>query len=227
MRDYFGAAIKLQRSGTSVTVHFMRICRAQFIAIVSGFVFAVGVGCVAALLAGRLLIADHPEYSDVIVVLFGGIDDLREQHALALLRKGYAKELILDVPDWTLYGRKQPEEAAKFLRKVAPDHAGHVHVCIFSSDSTRGELAEIGDCMNRIAPNAHSGVVVTSNYHTGRALRIVRRALPGYRWSASAAPDPQFDIHWWRRKEYCKTLTTEWQKLWWWIVIEQWRPINR
>jgi len=205
----------------------MWICRTQLIVVVSGFTLAVVSSCFAAILAGRLLIADRPEYSDVIIVLFGGIDDLREQHALALLRKGYARELILDVPDWTLYGRKQPEEAAKFLRKVAPDHAGHVHVCSFSSDSTRGELADIADCMNKIAPYAHSGIIVTSNYHTRRALRIVRRVLPTYHWSTSAAPDPEFDIHWWRKKEYCTTLTTEWQKLLWWTVIEQWTLTNR
>ena len=106
----------------------MPISRTQLVVVVSSFVFAVASSCVAAIAAGRLLVNDRPKYSDVIVVLFGGIDDLREQQAIALLRKGFAKDLILDVPDWTLYGRKQPEEAANFLRRVAPDQAGHVHV---------------------------------------------------------------------------------------------------
>jgi uncharacterized SAM-binding protein YcdF (DUF218 family) len=205
---------------------FMRTRRSQLVVFVSGFIVAVGFGWFAAIAAGRLLVADRPECSDVIVVLFGGINDLREQKAMALLREGYARELILDVPDWTLYGRNQPDEAASFLRNVAPDQAGHVHVCSFSSDSTRGELAEIGRCIRTIAPTAHSGIVVTSNYHTRRALKIVRRVLPDYHWSTSAAPDPQFDVHWWRSKEYCKTLIMEWQKFLWWTVIEQWKLAN-
>jgi uncharacterized SAM-binding protein YcdF (DUF218 family) len=206
---------------------YMRIRKGQLFAVLSSFVVAACMSCLGAIAAGRLLVADRPESSDVIVVLFGGIDDLREQQAIMLLRQGYARELILDVPNRSLYGRKQPEQAERFLRNVAKDHTGHVHVCSFSSDSTRGELAEIGSCLRTIAPDAGSGIIVTSTYHTGRALKTVRRVLPQYRWSASAVPDPQFDVHWWRSGEYVKTLLIEWQKVVWWTLIEQWKITSR
>ena len=178
--------------------------------------------CIIAIAAGRLLVVDRPEHSDVIVVLFGGGDDIREKHGLTLLRSGYAKELILEARDSTLYGKKEYEQAQDFLRDAAPDQAGHVHVCKFFSDSTRTELRDISKCVNSIAPGAHSGIIVTSSYHTRRAVAIARHVLPQFRWSVAAASDPQFDVKWWNRREYARTLFTEWQKLLWWIVFEQW-----
>ena len=183
------------------------------------------IGCISGLTAveaGRFLVVDDPERSDVIVVLFGGLDDIREEQGLMLLRKGYAQDLILDVPDWTLYGQKEPEAAQNFLRTFAGDQVGHVHVCKFVSDSTRRELLEISNCVSSLAPAAHSAIIVTSNYHTRRALEIARRLLPQYHWSAAAASDPQFKVNWWARSEYAKTFVTEWQKLLWWALIERW-----
>lgn len=172
--------------------------------------------------AGRFLVIDRPEHSDVIVVLSGDIDDIRIKHGLALLREGYAQQLILDVPDWPLYGRNQAEVAEEYLRKIASDQNGRVHVCRFLSDSTRQELTEVSHCVQANAPRAASGIIVTSAFHTRRALEVARLTLPQYYWSVAAVSDPQFDTHWWRGPRDARTTFTEWQKLLWWTIVERW-----
>ncbi|HEY2469494.1 MAG TPA: YdcF family protein [Terracidiphilus sp.] len=192
--------------------------------VIALFLSAVGVSfcCLGAADAGRFLVIDRPEHSDIIVVLSGDIDDIRAKHGLMLLRKGYAKQLILDAPDWSLYGRNQAEAAEDYLRGTAPDQVGRVHVCRFSSDSTRQELTEVSNCIHTLAPATSSGIVVTSSYHTRRAFAIAQHTMPQYHWSVAAVPDPQFDVHWWLRREHAKTVLIEWQRLLWWTIVERW-----
>jgi uncharacterized SAM-binding protein YcdF (DUF218 family) len=195
--------------------------RKLFIALFLG-VTAISFGCLGAVEAGRFLVIDQSQPSDLIVVLSGDIDDIRVKHGLMLLRKGYAQELILDAPDWPLYGRNQADSAENYLRSIAPDKIDRVHVCRFGSDSTRQELTEISKCIRTIAPTARSGIVVTSTFHTRRAVDIARVTLPQYRWSVAAVPDPLFDVHWWLSREHTETTLTEWQKLVWWSIAERW-----
>lgn len=200
----------------------MRLTKRKIFFVLVVFAVAASLGCVFAAEAGRFLVINNPMQSDFIVVLAGDIGDIRAEHGLMLLRKGYASQLVLDAPNWIRYGRNQAEAAADYLQETAPDQIGRVHVCSFSSDSTEQELAEISTCIRGVAPHAHSGLVVTSTYHTRRALEIARRVHPEYSWSAAAASDPDFDVHWWRTRQHAKTLLMEWQKLAWWTIVEQW-----
>lgn len=177
----------------------------------------------AARSAGRLLVVDQPGHADLIVVLAGDRGDTRFEHALELLRAGYAQDLILDAPDWVKYGRSDADYAAEFVRRAAPDRAGHVHVCQFTGDSTVQELSEIAPCLHRLAPAARTAIVVTSAYHTRRSLAVARQVLPQYAWTAGAAPDPDFNVTWWKKREWAKTTLTEWQKLLWWTLADQWK----
>ncbi|HEX8713693.1 MAG TPA: ElyC/SanA/YdcF family protein, partial [Terracidiphilus sp.] len=166
---------------------------------------------------------DAAQRSDFILVLSGDYDDIRSKHGLMLLRNGYAQELILDAPDEVMYGRKLTDTAQEYLQSRAPDETGHVHVCSISLNSTYQEMLQARDCIHSIAPNARTAMVVTSNYHTRRSLEIARRIMPEYRWSAAAAPDPQFRVDWWRSRDAAKKMLTEWQKLVWWEFVERWR----
>lgn len=47
--------------------------------------------------AGKMLVVDSPQPSDVIVVLAGETDS-RPARALELLDQGYARRLLIDVP---------------------------------------------------------------------------------------------------------------------------------
>lgn len=175
-----------------------------------------------ALVAGRFLVVDAPQRSDFMLVLSGDYDDVRSIHGLMLLRGGYAQQLILDAPLQKMYGRKLSDVAENYLETTSPDQAGHFHVCGISLDSTYQEMLEARDCVNGFVPNAHSAMVVTSNYHTRRSLEIAQRIMPQYRWSVAAAPDPDFKIDWWHSRESAKIVLTEWQKLVWWNLVERW-----
>jgi uncharacterized SAM-binding protein YcdF (DUF218 family) len=178
--------------------------------------------CVTAVYAGRFLVVDEPKHADVIVVLSGDIADVRFQHALGLLRSGYAKELVLDAPVWAEYGHNWSDLARDYISTIAPDQTLHLHVCSFSGNSTLLELREVAPCLHTVAPQATTAILVTSNFHTRRALSIARRILPQYQWSVAAAPDEQFGTAWWRSREWAKTALSEWQKLSWWLIVEKW-----
>jgi uncharacterized SAM-binding protein YcdF (DUF218 family) len=173
--------------------------------------------------AGAFLTLDNPAPSDIIVVLNGDIGDARFLHALNLLRSGYSQELILDAPDWVEYGRTSSDLAREYIQAIAPENASHLHVCSFNGDSTALELHEVSKCIRSIAPRAQTAILVTSNFHTRRALSVAQHALPEYKWSVAAAPDVRFGIAWWQHREWAKTTVTEWQKLCWWIMIDKFK----
>ncbi len=172
---------------------------------------------------GSWLVVDAPRRSDVIVVLAGDFGDLRFERALDLLREGYAPQLVLDADDWVRFGLSDFDRAQAFVREAAPDLPTRVHACSFDANSTVGELRDVAPCLRAIAPTASRAIVVTSNYHTRRALSIAVHALPQYDWSVAAADDPrEFGSPWWRNREWAKTTLLEWQKLCWWQLVERW-----
>jgi uncharacterized SAM-binding protein YcdF (DUF218 family) len=195
--------------------------------VVSLFVVCVLLMTLAGILlhdAGTYLIINNPTRSDIIVVLSGDTGDVRFLHALKLLRSGYAQELILDAPDWVEYGRASSDLAEEYIKTVAPESASHLHVCGFDGDSTVLELREASKCIHAVAPNAKTAILVTSAYHTRRALSVAQRVLPEYRWSVAAAPDVRFfEAAWWQHREWAKTTQDEWQRLFWWMVIDKFR----
>jgi uncharacterized SAM-binding protein YcdF (DUF218 family) len=67
-------------------------------------------------------------------------------------------------------------------------------------------------------------LIVTSEFHTRRALSIFRRRLPQYEFSVAAAHDPaHFGTAWWTRREWAKVTFDEWVKLIWWEAVDRWR----
>jgi uncharacterized SAM-binding protein YcdF (DUF218 family) len=173
--------------------------------------------------AGRMLVNDHPQKSDVIVVLAGDSQDARYRHGMELLRAGYGKHLLLDASsDSSYYGRTPAEYADAFLKQDAKDMAGQVSVCPFEDDSTDTETKYVARCLAPLHPA--SVLLVTSDWHTARAGSIFARRLPQYHWSAAAAHDDRiFGLNWWRHREWAKTTFQEWLKVIWWNAIDRWR----
>jgi uncharacterized SAM-binding protein YcdF (DUF218 family) len=181
----------------------------------------------AASRAGNWLVLNDPHRANVIVVLAGGLGDIRFQRGLGLLREGYAQQLVLDAPNWIEYGRMASDLAREYVKEAAPDWQTQIHVCSFHSDSTLGELREVAPCLRAVAPQATSVLLVTSDFHTRRALSTARHALPQYQWSVAATPDSNaFGKSWWRNREWAKTTLLEWQKLCWWQLAERWRKFG-
>jgi uncharacterized SAM-binding protein YcdF (DUF218 family) len=95
------------------------------------------------------------------------------------------------------------------------------------NDSTAQEASDIRACLAQLHPAPQSVLLVTSDYHTRRALSILRSRLPHYHWSAAAVRDAsKFGEPWWHNREWAKTYVYEWEKLIWWKFFESWRSGN-
>lgn len=182
---------------------------------------------VAAIVCARrsaaFLVVNNAEHSDVLLVLAGDHNDQRFWHGIDRLRRGYAQQMVLDArSDHFNYGHSDYEEAVRFVAESVPDVRARIHVCAFAASSTRTEVRGAKACLDALHPR--SAIVVTSDYHTQRALSICRTLVPQYRWTASAVPDPsEFGTAWWKHLDWTKTNAQEWQRLLWWELVERWR----
>ena len=174
--------------------------------------------------SGSLLVINDPQPVDVIVVLSGDHNDVRYWHGMELLRKGYARHMIVDADVTLSYGRTSAERAAEFIASTGGSLSPQISVCKVTENSTAAEAANVAGCMAQLIPAPRTGMIVSHDYHTRRALSIFCRRSPQYRWSAGATrDDDEFGHPWWRRREWAKTNLTEWQKLLWWEIFERWR----
>jgi DUF218 domain len=187
--------------------------------------FAIGVVAAVllitfALTAGRILVVDAPQPSDLILVLAGETDH-RPAHALELLHSGYGKRVLIDVPaEGKIYEFSQLDLAQKYVRDL-PDSAA-VSICPIHGLSTREETHDVEKCLN--AENGTSILIVTSDFHTRRALSIFRREIPGKSFSVGAAHNStEFGSRWWTHRQWAKTCTDEWLRTIWWNLIERWK----
>lgn len=169
--------------------------------------------------AGSFLVVNNPEHADVIVVLGGGNNDLRYWNGLRLMQEGYGPRLILDVfSKGETFGNMDVDLAREFVNQTAP---GKSTVCSLADNSTYQEAKSLGQCL--AGSGAKSILVVTSNYHTRRAMSILQKRLPQYHFSFYAAPDPYFfGTSWWKTREWAKTTYSEWQRYMWWQLVDRW-----
>ena len=159
------------------------------------------------------MVVDHPEKSDVIVVLGGDSNDVRYWRGIELLRAGYGHQMIVDAGSQLMYGRTVAEHAADFVARTAGELAPQITVCTIKNDSTLLEAGDLGGCLARLQPTPRMALLVTSDYHTRRALSIISKRLPQYRWSAAAARDDYvFGQPWWTRREWAKINCVMWKK---------------
>jgi uncharacterized SAM-binding protein YcdF (DUF218 family) len=181
----------------------------------------VAAGCIwFAAHAGHWLIIDAPQPSDIIVVLAGETNH-RPAHALDLLRQGYARRVLFDVPvAEKIYDITLIEVAEKYIRTL-PD-ASKVAVCPIQGLSTREESHDVAQCLG--TEQGSRVLIVTSDFHTRRALSIFQHEIKGKSFSVAAAHDStQFGPHWWKHRQWAKTFTDEWLRVLWWDFVERWR----
>jgi uncharacterized SAM-binding protein YcdF (DUF218 family) len=170
--------------------------------------------------AGRVLVVDSPERSDVILVLAGETDH-RPARALELLGQGYARRVVMDVPAAArIYQFTQVQLAEQYVQHL-PQSAS-VAICPIVGLSTRDEARDAEKCLAREEGNRI--LIVTSDFHTRRALNIFRHEIRGRSFAVAAAyDDTQFGPRWWRHREWAKTCVDEWLRLLWWTVVDRWR----
>jgi uncharacterized SAM-binding protein YcdF (DUF218 family) len=170
--------------------------------------------------AGSFLIVDAPQPSEVIVVLAGEMDH-RIAHALELLNQGYARRVLIDVPAAAkVYGFTEVQLAQSYIDHLPQSAA--IAVCPIEGLSTRDESHDVEKCLSH--EQGSKVLIVTSDYHTCRALSIFRHELPGEIFSVAAARDPsQFGARWWTHRQWSKTCFDEWLRVTWWFAFERWR----
>ena len=180
-------------------------------------------GCAALYLLSRVgsfLVIHAPQRSDVMVVLEGGLGSSRFEQALRLRRAGYAPLILVDA-DVTrdFYGKSEADILLDFLRR---SRLQGVEVCPTVADSTYSEVADVERCMK--AAGATSALIVTSDFHTRRALSIFRTRLPQYEWSVAASSWPgNAAEQYWKHRWWAKSVLDEWEKYLWWQAVDRWR----
>jgi uncharacterized SAM-binding protein YcdF (DUF218 family) len=172
-----------------------------------------------ALNAGRMLVIDEPRTSDVILVL-AGETELRPARALQLLGEGYTRKIVIDVP---AEGQIYEFSLLQLGRRYAEDlsQKASVSICPIEGLSTKDEVRDAEPCLGR--EGAKSVLIVTSDFHTRRALHIFQKEIPGISFSVAAARDSrQFGIRWWAHRQWAKTFLDEWLRLIWWKCVDRW-----
>jgi hypothetical protein len=170
--------------------------------------------------AGSFLLVDAPQRSDVVLVLAGETKQ-RPELALQLLSQGYGRTILLDVPiDSTIYEFTQIELAQKYISDL-PQPAS-VSICPIHGLSTKDESKDVENCL--ALEGVKRVLIVTSDFHTRRALNVFRRELPQYEYSVAAARDEaQFGVRWWTHRQWAKIFVDEWLRMIWWKMVDQWR----
>lgn len=170
--------------------------------------------------AARWLVVNQPEKADAIVVL-AGETDARPKLGLRLLDAGYARLMILDVPaEQRVYQWTEPELAQRWISTLP--EAAKITICSIVGLSTKDEAHDAAACLQRAS--VKRVLLVTSDFHTRRALSTFRHELPSIHFSVAAADSSQeFGPKWWRHREWAKTTLYEWLRLIWWEMIDRWR----
>ena len=170
--------------------------------------------------AGSYLVVDRPAPSDAIVVL-AGETSMRPARALELLRQGMAPRMFLDAEAGEqIYDQQLTGIAQRYVNGLP--EASRISLCAIVARSTVGESGDVGRCLQSLG--AHRVLIVTSEFHTRRALAIFSQRLPQYQWSVAAAHDPaKFGAAWWTNREWAKIVFDEWSKLIWWEAVDRWR----
>jgi uncharacterized SAM-binding protein YcdF (DUF218 family) len=156
---------------------------------------------------------DGPGKAEIAVVLGGDYYGHRIDKAAELVRDGYVPSALISGPPG-FYGLYESDLAIQFaVRKGYP--ANWFIPLPNSALSTKEEAVVILAELRR--RNIRSFLLVTSDFHTGRAGRIYKateRAMGYYpAMRVVAAPDEFFRANsWWRARQSQKTTFNEWTK---------------
>src|SRR5581483_650607 len=170
--------------------------------------------------SGAFFIVNEPRKSDVIVVLAGDTDR-RPTRGIELLGHGFAPRMILDVPAAAyVFHASELDLAQKYVQGLP--QASAIMICPIQGLSTKAESNDVSKCLQSLG--AHTVLLVTSDFHTRRALSIFRQQLSDHAYSSAASFDPdEFGAQWWKKREWAKTNFDEWLRLVWWEGVDRWR----
>jgi vancomycin permeability regulator SanA len=154
-------------------------------------------------------------------VVLAGETDRRPEYALQLLRQGYARRVLINVPAGArIYDTTALQLAQKYIHDLP--EAAHLGVCPVAGLSTREEAHDVEKCL--VGEIGSQILIVTSDYHTRRALSIFQHEIRARSFSVAAVRDEtQFGTRWRKHRQWAKTCLDEWLRMLWWSVLERWR----
>ncbi len=146
---------------------------------------------------------------DCMFVLAGDYYGLRVLKAGELYRQGLARKVFVSGQPH-VYDHAEDELAIEFAR-----NRGMTDVPFESMRnegvSTETEAAQVFDRLQ--AAGCHTVLVPTSDFHTRRAARILRRVWPGLEVHMAASKTFDFDPEtWWTSRQAQKVVFMEWSK---------------
>lgn len=160
-------------------------------------------------LAWALVSSEAPQKADAIFVLGGDHYGERITRAAELARQGYAPKVYVSGPTG-IFDAYESDLAIAFARKRGFTDVNFVSLpneCTSTKDEARlymPEFRRLG--FARV-------LVVTSNFHTRRAGRILRAEGATPVIQMIAAPTREFHPEdWWHRRQDQKNLFMEWSK---------------
>ena len=155
--------------------------------------------------------SESPRRADAALVLAGDGYGDRMRTGAELARHGFVPKVYVSGPEG-FYGLHEDDLAIQWAVKAGYPTSYFVPLPLpRNATSTRDEAAIViprlrGDGVRTL-------LVVTSDFHTGRAGRIFRKAAPDIRITVVAAPDSLFELRqWWRSREGRKAAFFEWSK---------------
>jgi uncharacterized SAM-binding protein YcdF (DUF218 family) len=178
-------------------------------ALAASLVFLVASPWILRGLGAFLVREDTPRAADVVVVLAGDMFGDRMRKGCELLRQGLAPRALVSGPP-ALYGVHED----KFAVEWAGTQGCPVERLEGVPHNARStvEEAEVFARLLR-ARGYQSYLMVTSDFHTRRAGRIFRRAIPEIPAAVVAAPYRYYRPEaWWSERESAKTFFFEWVK---------------
>ncbi|HSU59875.1 MAG TPA: YdcF family protein [Bryobacteraceae bacterium] len=161
--------------------------------------------------AGRFLVNNEtPRKADAILVLGGDDFGRRILKAAQLANQGYASSVLVSGPS-SLIGHESDATIQFAEQNGYPASLFHAVWLPPGTDSTRSEATFLGKYLKTHGINRI--LLVTSNYHTGRAARLWRTQAPWIAITVIAASDPFFTPGgWWKTRSGQKTFLFEWMK---------------
>ncbi len=167
--------------------------------------------------AAPLVQSDKLQKADCVLVLGGDDFGTRIVKAAQLVKSGYAPYVFVDGPT-ALIGHESDSTIQYAVQNGYPASLFRPIWLPPGVDSTSTEADYVAN--NIFRPNhIRKILLVTSNYHTGRAARFFRKQIPWLTVIAVPASDPFFKVDgWWKTRNGKKTFLLEWTKTvteWW------------
>jgi uncharacterized SAM-binding protein YcdF (DUF218 family) len=159
---------------------------------------------------GKFLVNDEgPGRADTAVVLAGDFSGRRILRAAELVRQGYVPDVLVSGPHM-LYGFYECDLEIPFAVKQGYPERWFIRAPNEARSTREEAVAILADLQRR---GVHRFLLVTSDYHSGRAARIFRAAGRNFDIRVVTAPDEFFSPSgWWRNREGQKIFFIEWSK---------------